>query len=167
MVIPNSCQETRSSSSCSSNSSRLKRDELTMTAGETGEVKEEEASVNEHGEQGNSNNTGYRQGEMQTFKRRENQQDETKDRPKNFKGPRYVPVYQPNPEHGSSPFQDKLMTGANNHRRPNSGVVYAELQLPRASNNGSMRRGDQRHPQNKTQYAEITFQGRPLQTADI
>ncbi|KAK4296415.1 hypothetical protein Pmani_031087, partial [Petrolisthes manimaculis] len=53
-------------------------------------------------------------------------------------------------------------------RKPSSAVIYAELQLPRASNNGSMRRSEPyHHPSNKTQYAEITFQGRPLQTAEI
>ncbi|KAG7162612.1 hypothetical protein Hamer_G021845 [Homarus americanus] len=166
MATPNLCQVTRSNSSSSSSSSRQKRDELTVRVGATSEVKEGEVTTSDHGAQGDSNNSGYRKGEMQTFKRQENKQDETKVLPKSLKGPQYVPVYQPYAEH-LLPYQDKLKTGTNNNRSPSSGVVYAELQLPRASNNGSMRRGDQRHPQNKTQYAEITFQGRPLQTADI
>nr|XP_045622310.1 hemicentin-2-like [Procambarus clarkii] len=166
MATPNICLETRSSSSCSSNS-QSKRDELTVTTKSTGEVKEEEIQASDHGEQDDSNKTIYRQAEMQTFRRNENQEDEDKDLAKSFKGPQYVPVYRPNSDCSTSSYLDKLKLGAKNNRRANSGVVYAELQLPRASNNGSMRRGNQHNPPTKTQYAEITFQGRPLQTADI
>lgn len=222
----------RSNSSCSSNSSQQKRDELTASGEETGAVearrkeKEEQETVREEeieeieekeiGDHRESGNTNL----MLTFKK----QDENKDAAKAYRSPHYVPVYQPHPDHVTtttrSPYQPKVRTtptspidrtsiitannltrtspstpqrpslsttnnfsrtstpsATNNNnnsssssglRKPNSGVIYAELQLPRASNNGSMRRSEPyRPPPNKTQYAEITFQGRPLQTAEI
>ncbi|KAK7082857.1 hypothetical protein SK128_012645, partial [Halocaridina rubra] len=105
-------------------------------------------------------------GEMQTFKQKEDQRNEAGDIPKNFRAPPYVPVYQENLERTSSTY-DKLNSGGI-HSSLGGGIVYAELQLPKSSNHGSMRRGVRRpsRPQ-KTQYAEITFQGRPLQTAEI
>lgn len=128
--------------------------------------KEKEEQVGKGGDQ-KEGNTGFMQSDMLTFKRQDIPQDEARDTSKIFKkSPQYVPVYRPNQERGSSTLQDRVKSGSDSHPpRPNSGVIYAELQLPRASNNGSMRRGGQRRP--KTQYAEITFQGHPLQTAEI
>lgn len=128
--------------------------------------KEKEEQVGTGGDQ-KEGNTGFMQSDMLTFKRQDIPQDEARDTSKIFKkSPQYVPVYRPNQERGSSTLQDRVKSGSDSHPpRPNSGVIYAELQLPRASNNGSMRRGGQRRP--KTQYAEITFQGHPLQTAEI
>ncbi|KAK3881869.1 hypothetical protein Pcinc_013721 [Petrolisthes cinctipes] len=226
METPNSCQVMRSNSSCSSNSSQQKKDELTASGEETGETearrkekeeqetgREEEMEEREAGDHRVSGNTNL----MLTFKK----QDEGKDAAKIYRSPHYVPVYQPHPDHINtttrSPYHPKVKTNptspidrtsvitANNltrtspgtpqrtslstinnfsrtpvpsatnnnnnssgFRKPSSAVIYAELQLPRASNNGSMRRSEPyRHPSNKTQYAEITFQGRPLQTAEI
>lgn len=164
MATQNLCPEMKRSSSCSSNSSQLRRDEHT-TSGVMTEATVEEATANL--EQTGSNNFNLKQGEMQTFKKQEDQPDEVRDDiPKTFKTPPYVPVYQQNLERTSSPY-DKLKASGIGSQRPGGGIVYAELQLPRSSNNGSMRRGGNRHPHQKTQYAEITFQGRPLQTADI
>nr|XP_053642506.1 basement membrane-specific heparan sulfate proteoglycan core protein-like [Cherax quadricarinatus] len=163
MVTPNLCQEMRSSSN-----SQSKKDEHLLTANGTCEVKEEEILMSDQEEKDNSKKAIiYSQGEMQTFKKNANQHDECKVLPKNYKGPKYVPVYRPNSECNTSSYQNELQTGTNKNRKPNSGVVYAELQLPRASNNGSMRRANQHNLQNKTHYAEITFQGCPLQTAEI
>ncbi|XP_047472068.1 irregular chiasm C-roughest protein-like isoform X3 [Penaeus chinensis] len=171
MGTQNLCQETRSSSSCSSRSSNPeRRDELNTALGEPGESREEEEEEEQESasEQGESSNSNLKKGELHTFKRHNDQQSDAKDLPRNFKSSPYVPVYKPNPDRISSPYADRMKSTATaSVRRPSTGVVYAELQLPRASNNGSMRRGDQRTPLQKTQYAEITFQGRPLQTAEI
>ena len=176
---PSSCQEMKNSSSSSSTNNKCnqqKRDELT-TAAEIGEVEEEKRKAEKEkekeeqegtgGDQKEGNTTGFMQSDMLTFKRQDIPQDEARDTSKIFKkSPKYVPVYRPNQERGSSAFQDRVKSGSGSQpRRPSTGVIYAELQLPRASNNGSMRRGEQRRP--KTQYAEITFQGHPLQTAEI
>ncbi|MPC46082.1 hypothetical protein E2C01_039791 [Portunus trituberculatus] len=168
---PSSCQETKNSSNTNNSCRQQKRDELTTSA-ETSEVEEKRTEENEEqvgtgGDQKESNTTGFMQSDMLTFKRQDIPQDEARDTSKIFKkSPQYVPVYRPNPERGSSALQDRAKPSSGSHpRRPSTGVIYAELQLPRASNNGSMRRGEQRRP--KTQYAEITFQGHPLQTADI
>lgn len=133
-------------------------------------VEKEKEQVGTGGDQKESSTTGYMQNDMLTFKRQDTPQDEARDNSKIFsKSPQqYVPVYRPNQERGTSASQDRGRSGPDSHaRRPSGGpgVIYAELQLPRASNNGSMRRGEQRRP--RTQYAEITFQGRPLQTAEI
>ena len=67
-----------------------------------------------------------------------------------------------------------MMNRNNNNRTINdnnqahgSSIVYAELQLPASSNNGSMRRSSADRIAHKTQYAEISFQPQPLQTAEI
>ncbi|KAG0716419.1 Kin of IRRE-like protein 2 [Chionoecetes opilio] len=169
-ATPSSCQMKNSSSRPNSSCNQQKRDELT-TATVTGEVEREmeehEEQVGTRANKKKGNTTGFMQSDMLTFKRQDIPQDEARDTPKIFKkSPQYVPVYRQNQERGSSTSQDRVKTGpGSNPRRPSPGVIYAELQLPRASNNGSMRRGGQRRP--KTQYAEITFQGHPLQSAEI
>ncbi|XP_066948051.1 irregular chiasm C-roughest protein-like isoform X2 [Macrobrachium rosenbergii] len=172
-ATPSSCQATRrNSSSSSSNSSQTtRRDEQIH---EKSDTKGEAATTNLE-EQTDMDGLNLRQGEMQTFKKQDDhhhphhhQQDEAKDTSKTMKTapilttstPPYVPVYQ---QHEKS--KSAKTSGAD--PRPGGGILYAELQLPRSSNNGSMRRGGNRHAQQKTQYAEITFQGRPLQTAEI
>lgn len=130
---------------------------------------ESKEKVGTGGDQKEGSTAGYMQSDMLTFKRQDIPQDEARDTSKIFsKSPQYVPVYRPNIERGTLSSQERGKSGPGSHpRRPSggTGVIYAELQLPRSSNNGSMRRGEQRRP--KTQYAEITFQGRPLQTAEI
>lgn len=176
-ATPSSCQMRSNSSSTNNSCRQQKRDERT-TAASNGEVEEEkkrkveeenEEHVGTGGDQKEGSTTSYVQSDMLTFKRQDIPQDEARDTSKIFsKSPQYVPVYRPNQERGTAASQDRGMSGSGSHpRRPSggAGVIYAELQLPRASNNGSMRRGEQRRP--KTQYAEITFQGRPLQTAEI
>lgn len=72
--------------------------------------------------------------------------------------------------------RERFEPGVNSPRRvAGNNIVYAELQLPRASNNGSLKGASTgpkiplNRPLRRTQYAEITFQRerQPLQSAHI
>lgn len=122
-----------------------------------------------------------------SFNKDEKLYTDTKETPRKPKGPHYVPVYPMNlPDRPIISFREKpkvpekpkvgLLNNKNNFNRTinnnnnqahGSSIVYAELQLPASSNNGSMRRSSADRIANKTQYAEISFQPQPLQTAEI
>ncbi|CAL4122567.1 unnamed protein product [Meganyctiphanes norvegica] len=182
-----------SNSSNNSNHSQLRKDEQTLPSqgvvkarieeAETLRLKDSDSVTHSHAYSPSS--TAFT-----SFDIKEHLHSNAKESPRKPKGPHYVPVYPQNlPDRPIVSFRAKprvpdkpkkvfLNNENNNNRCDNnsnlnnnqtlgSSIVYAELQLPTSSNNGSMRRSNADSIANKTQYAEISFQPQPLQTAEI